>query len=423
MRKLLFIAMLLVPLSCDYHGTEPDAGLDDAQDAGGDDAGAADDGGDIGGDDGGAGDDGIADAGGDRVPANRDLFILFMEPGSSEGGAWGKLMLASKLKGAVEWVVDPVDTGLYDSQFYTYASLEIVLDSLGRPHAAYMAFAARQLRYTKFNGTEWVKADGTPGYDVVDNDVFSYNAKHFIVLRDDRPHLAYRQDTNLVYYVWDGTSWNREVALTLYPPTGEPNPGGGPALFLDQSGEPHVAHHDHHEYRLHYAYRSSGVWHNELIDGGPTMVGQYKNITLDSQQHPHILFDEGYTRFDGTGWVNAAGDPGYDAFDCGFISSAFSPNGEVVLGERLEEDLVLHRKSLDATAWEPGVTAFTGMSIVDIAVDEENRVHLALTRARESDSQELLYIYEGDGGWTTELVYFHDGFLRIVHPSLALGSK
>jgi hypothetical protein len=332
-------------------------------------------------------------------------------------------MLATKLKGSTDWTVDEVDTGLYDSQFYTYASLEIVLDSLGRPHAAYMAFAARQLRYTWFNGTEWVKADGTPGYDVVDNDVFQYNAKHFIVLRNDRPHLVYRQDTNMVYYVWDGTSWDREVALTLYPPTGEPNPGGGPALFLDQSGEPHVAHHDHHEYRLHYAHRAAGVWHNELIPGGPTMVGQYKNITLDAQQHPHILFDEGYTRFDGTGWVGAAGEPGYDAFDCGFISSAFSPSGEIVLGERLEEDLVLHRKALGATAWEPGVTAFSGINIVDIAVDEDNRVHLAITRSIESDNQELLYHYETTEGWTTEQVYHHGGFLRIVHPSLALGAK
>ncbi len=429
MRNLAALAIvMMIPqlafFSCGYGGTaSPDAGPDGAGDGVGDAADGEpgeDDGADPGGDKGG---DVGGDPGGDVGPAGRDLFILFMEPGAPVGEMFGKLMLATKRQGEIEWTVGEVDSGLYDSQFYTYASLEIALDSAGRPHVAYMAFAARELRYTRFDGAEWVKADGTPGHDVVDADVFTYNAKHFLVLRDDRAHLAYRQDTNLVYYLWDGSAWQREVALTLYPETGEPNPGGGPALFLDPAGEPHVAHHDHHEYRLHYAHRQAGTWLNQLIPGGPTMVGEYKNIILDQQQHPHILFDEGYTRFDGTEWVGAAGDPGYDAFDCGFISSAFSPGGEVVLGERQGEDLVLHRKPLSATAWEPGVTVFSGMGIVDIAVDENGRAHLALTRARESDNQELLYLREADGGWATELVYHHGGFLRIVHPSLALGTE
>jgi hypothetical protein len=430
MRNLAALAILMmIPqlafFSCGYGGTsDTDAGLDGDADTGGDDGGAPEDGAVDGADPGGdAGGDVGGDLGGDVGPASRDIFILFMEPGASVEGMFGKLLLATKRQGEVEWTVAEVDSGLYDSQFYTYASLEIALDSAGRPHAAYMAFAARELRYTRFDGAAWVKADGTPGHDVVDTDVFTYNAKHFLVLRDDRAHLAYRQDTNLVYYAWDGSAWQREVALTLYPETGEPNPGGGPALFLDSTGEPHVAHHDHHEYRLHYAHRQAGTWLNQLIPGGPTMVGEYKNITLDQQQHPHILFDEGYTRFDGAEWVDAAGDPGYDAFDCGFISSAFSPGGEVVLGERRDQDLVLHRKSLNATAWEPGVTVFSGMSTVDIAVDENSRAHLAVTRVRESDNQELLCLYEGDDGWTSELVYHHDGFLRVVHPSLALGPE
>jgi hypothetical protein len=31
-----------------------------------------------------------------------------------------------------------------------------------------------------------------------------------------------------------------------------------------------------------------------------------------------------------------------------------------------------------------------------------------------------VYFRPQDGGWVGEVVYYHDGFLRVVHPSLAL---
>ncbi|MBN1771140.1 MAG: hypothetical protein JXB32_07770 [Deltaproteobacteria bacterium] len=355
------------------------------------------------------------------VPPER-LYVLFLEPSAPAGsGRWGALRLAARNAADVAWNVESLATGLYDGSSYSYGSLEIAVDPAGRPHVAYMAFAARELRYTRWDGTAWVRADGTAGHDVVDTDVFTYNARHFLALRGDVPHLVYRQSTNLKYYRWTSTGWVGEVALGLYPPTGQPNPGGGPALTLDAGGRPHVAHHDHHIYRLHYARFDGAAWLNEELTGTPTMVGEYKSIALDRLGRPHIACQLGYTRWDGSAWVNADGTPGYDPFDASFISAGFSPTGTVLLGAHVDGSLVLYRRPIDGGAWDAGTVVGPNASMVDFVGDRVCGVHVALLRSVSGGGSEVAHLSEAsDGSWTAETVYPVPAGGRVVHPTMAV---
>lgn len=369
-------------------------------------------------------DEAAADDGGPPplpVPPER-LYVLFYEPSAAaSAGRWGALRLAARDVAATAWNVETLATGLYDSAYYTYGSLELAVDSAGRPHVAYMAFADRELRYTRWNGSAWVRADGTPGYDVLDTNVFTYNARHFLALRADVPHLVYRQETNLKYYRWTTGGWVDTVALPLYPATGEPNPGGGPALALDAAGRPHVAHHDHHEYHLHYAAFDGTSWSNVMIPGLPGMVGEYKNIALDALGRPHIAFQLGYTRWNGTTWTAADGTPGYDAFDASFISAGFGPDGTVLLGAHVSGSLVLYRRPIDGGDWDAGTRVDADASMVDFAGDQVGGAHVVLVRSSTGTAPVVRYLHEApDGTWPAETVYTGSAGGQLVHPTLAV---
>jgi hypothetical protein len=68
---------------------------------------------------------------------------------------------------------------------------------------------------------------------------------------------------------------------------------GDHSLRLDSTGKAHVAYGGDH---LYYASYDGTSWSGETVDTGNN-VGQYVSLYIDSEDHPHISYYDGYYRF------------------------------------------------------------------------------------------------------------------------------
>jgi hypothetical protein len=358
---------------------------------------------------------------GGSTPATEDVHLLFFDAGATSGSYWGILRHAVKAKGSTNWVLEDVDTEFNTSQYSTYAIVEMVLDANGYPNVAYSHFRTKELRFRRWSGSAWVKMDGTTGHDVLDTDVdITGIAKHFIVMYQGKPEIAFRQSSTLKRYSWDGSAWKGTLILDTYPPTGVANPGGAPALTFDSQGYAHIAHHDHGQYQIHYAHDSASGWSNELLSFTPTLSSQYKLIALDASDRPHIVYSHGYTRWNGSAWVKADGSAGYDAYETGFISAGLSPSGEILMGHKVGSSLELVRKTLAATSWTSEGQVHPGpFSSAAFTADAGGVIHAVVSEG-QTDSNVLVHLTQSSGGWVGEQVYTHSGICRLVHTSIAL---
>lgn len=357
-------------------------------------------------------------AGPGPAPRPRRVHLAWVDATAPEGA---RLIYATRAGGESSWTLRVLDPALLAGRNVTTASVELALDSAGNPHVAYLSAGRKELRYTRWDGAGWVRMNGTPGHDVVDADVdYTAVARNFLALEGDRPHLVFRKGTDLRYYRWSGRAWEKETALTLYPPAGEANPGGNPALTIDARGTVHVAHHDHGRYRIHYARRDGGRWTNETTSS-PEMSSLYKRIMLDGGGHPHITFSGGYLRHDGSRWVDAAGAPGYDALDARFVSAGLTPSGEILLGVRTPEGLALRRKALDGGAWSAPELVYAAPRFLaaDVESDREGDAHVVISSGG-LDALDVVYVHREGGRWVAETVATGPGFHRFVHPALAV---
>jgi hypothetical protein len=355
------------------------------------------------------------------TPGSSAVHALFFDAGIPSGSYYGILRHAVKPQGATSFTVEDVDVGFNTSQFSTYALVEMVLDSNGYPNVAYSHFRTHELRFRRWNGSAWVKMDGSSGYDVIDTDVdYTGIAKHFIVMHQGKPEIAFRQYTNLRRYSWTGTAWQSTLVLDLYPPSGGSNPGGAPALAFDSSGYAHIAHHDHAQYHLNYVRQTGSGWQNELVSVSPQQAGQYKLLAIDSADRPHIVFKFGYTRYNGSAWVKADGSGGYDAYDTGFISAGQSPSNELVIGHRVGAGIELVRKTLAASSFSNEGAVHPGpFSGAAFTADASGTVHAVVSEG-STDANVLVYLKQTGTGWSSEPIYTHGGLCRLVHPSIAV---
>lgn len=121
------------------------------------------------------------------------------------------------------------------------------------------------------------------------------------------PHVAYINDSGLVYAVWDDSGWTEETVTTFTLG------GGDPTLVLDSSGNPHIAYVDLDSFSVRYAESNGTDWTFEAVDS-PATVSAYVSLALDASDAPHIsYFDDSvrdlkYAVRDGLVWENETVD-------------------------------------------------------------------------------------------------------------------
>ena len=147
-----------------------------------------------------------------------------------------------------------------DSEHSYYLSLS--LDTSGNPHIAWYTYTSGKsnIYYLKWNGSAWVDADGSgqESINISNNSGYSGYLSVFseppslYLDSSGNPHIAWRYDTSGNYYYdiyylkWNGSAWvdadgSGQESINISNNSGRSEQ---PSLYLDTSGNPHIAWRD-----------------------------------------------------------------------------------------------------------------------------------------------------------------------------------
>lgn len=192
----------------------------------------------------------------------------------------GVLCLTPAVSQAVApFVLETVDPG-GGSIVGEYTSLKI--DRLGRPHIAYYDANAGNLKYARYNGTQWLIE--TADSSIADVGQFASLALDSL----DRPHIAYYDETigKLRYTTKSGATWRREIA-----DSNSFDCGWYPSIAIDPAGRPSIASYDRGRGNPRYSTRlSAGNWIGATIDTTFDLSGFYASLAIDSKSRPHVSY-------------------------------------------------------------------------------------------------------------------------------------
>ena len=283
-----------------------------------------------------------------------------------------------------EWLIENPDPGMNGKY------LSMVLDANNHPHIAYFFYTAWDLKYTRWDGDEWL-------IETVDSaaDVGTYNS--IALDSSDRPHISYFDYTNynLKYTRWDGDEWLVETVDS----TGEV--GGYTSIALDGSGHPHISYAGNlTSYDLKYARWDGDEWLIETVDSAGD-VGWYTSLALDDSGYPHIsyydnsegLYDLKYARWDGADWqieiVDEAGDMGM------YSSLALDSNDypHISYYDFDDKDLAYARWDGDEWLFETVDSAGNVGEYTSLAIDSYDNPHISYFDHTNAD---LKYAWYGD---------------------------
>jgi len=179
-----------------------------------------------------------------------------------------------------------------------WGNTALKMDSQDLPCILYDVYGG--LRIAHYTGTEWEYEDiyGT-----------DYGGAISLALdSQDRPHISYHQWTpeDLMYCHWDESQWVIELV------DDEEDCGLLNSIALDSSGYPHIAYKHYisgESMDLRYAYKDEEGWHTEVVDDEHQFQGTRCSLVLDSQDHPHISYQDSsnrtlkYAHWDGNKWI------------------------------------------------------------------------------------------------------------------------
>jgi len=191
------------------------------------------------------------------------------------------------------WLTETVDSS--SSNMGVWGSLD--LDSLDRPHLAYLQVSGSVLRYAYWDGTQWVRLS-------VDTGVDAYDAANIVVGRNGMVHFACHHSISpyMKYIYWDGSQWVKQVIDSS-------SPGDASGLVLDTLGRPHLSFQTqaHGGGDPQHCYWDGGGWIKQWYDD-PIFSANVSSIALDSMVYPHILYlapsalKVKYICWNGAGW-------------------------------------------------------------------------------------------------------------------------
>ncbi len=128
----------------------------------------------------------------------------------------------------------------------------LCIDSSGNPHIAWEDYTSGQgdIYYLKWNGSEWVDADGSSGWESINISNSTGDSRNPSLRLDSagNPHISW-DSRNLgfydIYYLeWNGSEWvdadgSGQESTNVSKTSGLDS--GNPSLYLDASGNPHIA--------------------------------------------------------------------------------------------------------------------------------------------------------------------------------------
>jgi len=205
-----------------------------------------------------------------------------------------------------------------------YASLD--LNFTDTPYISYHNLGSKDLKFTRWTGAQWVKSNGLANPETVDSvgEVGQYTS---IKTDDGDIHISYRDNTNknLKYTKWSAFNvrWEEADGTPGFETVdNNADTGWYTSLAVDSSGIAHIAYYDFFNGNLKYAKFNGSTWDIVTVDGGlGPNVGHFPSIRLDGSENPCISYLDAtntklrFTKWNGADWTNANGDVGFDDID------------------------------------------------------------------------------------------------------------
>ncbi|MCK5744422.1 MAG: hypothetical protein KAH30_06745 [Caldisericia bacterium] len=252
---------------------------------------------------------------------------------------------------------------------------QIIIDSADRPHIVWWDYdyGDNEVIYIKWNGENWICADGTifdrenttdSNPANISRNIGDSRFPHLDLDSSDNPHVAwcdlsFGEEMEVLYIKWNGNDWvcadnaiyNPEDTSISNPANMSKNEGGSwhPFLVLDSQDNPHIAWQGHSfigDGQACYVKRNGKNW--VCADGSkyqPSAVPNSANVSrslddhinpylaLDSSNNPHIGWrddsywneDDGasgaiYVKWNEDKWVSVDGNI-YDPENLSFLNS------------------------------------------------------------------------------------------------------
>jgi len=339
------------------------------------------------------------------------------------------------------------------------------LDGSGKPHIAWKDYTPGNfdIYYLKWSGTEWVDVKGSSGKEVINVSNTSTDSYHASLRLDGlgRPHVAWFENTsgnNDIYYLkWDGTEWvdvkgsSGKEAVNVSTNTGSSE---NPSLYLDSSGNPHIAWHDDTsgDEEVYYLKWNDTEWVDVKGSSGKEVInvsnrpGDSGNVSLylDSSGNPHIAWydfasgknDIYYLKWNGTAWVDVNGSSGQESINIS-DKSGISNYPSLYLDNYDNPHIAWHNSlsgtsgpndiyylKWNGTAWVDGdgsgqesinISANDGdSSYPSLYLDSSDNPHIAW-KDKTPGVYDIYYLKWNDApalSWTGEANYTNDG----LHP-------
>ncbi len=220
----------------------------------------------------------------------------------------------------------------------------LYLDSSGKPHIAWKDYTPGnfEIYYLKWNGTAWVDVAGSSGKESINISNSSTDSFHPSLCLDSsgNPHITWFENpsgNNEIYYLkWNGTEWvdadgsSGRESINISTNTGSSE---DPSLYLDSSGYPHIVWHDSTSgnEEIYYLKWNGTEWVDVAGSSGKEAINVsnrpgdsgYASLCLDSLENPHIAWydfasgknDIYYLKWNGAAWVDADGSSGQESIN------------------------------------------------------------------------------------------------------------
>jgi len=210
----------------------------------------------------------------------------------------------------------------------------VYLDSSGNPYIVWEDTSSGNydIYLLKWNGTEWVDADGSgqESKNISDNTGISHYAS-ICLDSSGNPHIAWHDDTSgndeIYYLKWNGSEWVDADGSGQESANISNNWWGSlyPSLRLDSSGNPHIAWKNYDisgdDYEIYYLKWNGSKWvdadgsgRESINVSSNTAYSGFPSLCIDSSGNPHIawmnfgsVYDIFYLKWNRTAWVDADG--------------------------------------------------------------------------------------------------------------------